>query len=391
MKVFLIYRHFYLPESGTLHLGGIENYMAALGELFISQGYQVVVLQPAKQPFVASYQGIEVRGICCRGYHGNRKKIPLFQAASREFNRSSDWLIFATDSYFVASDLPRTVAIQHGISWDKPGKGTGVVAMVRAWLQQRKYLAFVRHCRNLVCVDHNFVNWYRTQRDITPCQRWSVIPNFCLESACKNQIEQKWSAIGPVKLLIARRFVDYRGIPLACAVVKLLLARYPQLMVSFAGEGPLESMLQQEFGADPRVRIFSYRPQDSLEIHLQHQLVLLPSVGSEGTSLSLAEAMAAGCAVVSTNVGGLTNMVLNQHNGLICMPEATVLASKLGQLIEQPEYAKQLALMAHQTASQSFSKARWQQDWLALFAEIEANELSASEPIQQVRLPAGAL
>ncbi|MDZ7871493.1 MAG: glycosyltransferase family 4 protein [Rheinheimera sp.] len=377
MKLYVIYRQFYVPETGQLHLGGIENYILALSELFLLQGYQVIVLQPARQCFVASYAGIEIRGIDCRGYHGNRKKLALFQAARQDFDRIADWLIFATDSYFVPSDLPRSIAIQHGVSWDKPGKGSGLLATVKSWLLQRKYLSYVRQCRDLVCVDHNFINWYRTLRDMSPLQRWTVIPNFCLELASHTQIQRKWPAAGPLRLLIARRFVDYRGIPLASRVVQTLLQRYPQLQVSFAGDGPLLPALQQQFADEPRVRIFCYEPAESLMVHMQHHLVLLPSVGSEGTSLSLAEAMAAGCAVVTTNVGGLSNMVLDQHNGLICMPDEAELVQRLSQLIEAPDKAEKLALMAWQTAQQSFSKSRWQQDWLQVLANIRQRSAGA--------------
>jgi len=343
MKLYLIYRQFYLPQTGKLHLGGIENYILALAELFLQQGYQVVVLQPSRHSFTTFYAGIEIRGIDCRGFRGNRKKYALFQAARQDFNPAADWLIFATDSYFVPSELPRTIAIQHGVSWDKPGKGSGLLATVKSWLSQRKYLSYVRQCRDLVCV----------------------------ELAGEAQLQRKWPVTGPVRLLIARRFVDYRGIPLASRVVQTLLQRYPQLLVSFAGDGPLLPALQQQFAAEPRVSIFCYEPAESLAVHLQHHLVLLPSVGSEGTSLSLAEAMAAGCAVVTTNVGGLSNMVLDQHNGLICMPDEAELVQRLSQLIEAPDKAKQLALMAWQSAQQSFSKSRWQQDWLQLLANID--------------------
>lgn len=370
MKVYVIYRQFYDPVSGQLYIGGIENYILALAELFQLQGYQVVVLQPARTAFTAVYAGIEVRGLCCGSYRGNAKKYALFAAVKAEFQPETDFVIFATDSYFVASDLPRTLAIQHGISWDKPGKGAGWLAKFKSWLAQRKYLAYVRNCPALVCVDHNFINWYRTFKDMKSGQFWTVIPNFSLDVANQAQMLAKWQEFTPPSLLIARRFVEYRGIPMACRVVQQLLARYPQLQVSFAGEGPLLPMLQQQFGTDPRVKIFSYKTAESLRIHLDHQLVLLPSIGSEGTSLSLAEAMAAGCAVVTTNVGGLSNMVLDRYNGLICMPDETELVARLSQLIESPQFAQQLAVKAWNTAQISFSKARWQQDWLQFLQRV---------------------
>ncbi|WP_420491566.1 glycosyltransferase [Neobacillus drentensis] len=49
------------------------------------------------------------------------------------------------------------------------------------------------------------------------------------------------------------------------------------------------------------------------------------NLGSEGTSLSLLEAMAAKCAEIATNVGGMTNIILDNYNGLIINPDESEL------------------------------------------------------------------
>jgi len=368
---YLVYRHFYDPNTQQLMLGGIENYLLQLARLLQSEGQHCVVVQTAKQHFNASFQGIEIVGVNCGAYRGNRKKLALFQYIKSKFNDHSDSIIFGTDSYFVKNNFRRSMAIQHGISWDKPAERSGIVGFIKNMLSHQKYLGYIRDCQNLVCVDHNFVNWYRTYRNFPTTTRVRVIMNFSVDAMSQQQLELKWQhPLANPRLLIARRFVDYRGIGLAIAVVQKLLQKHPNLQVTFAGEGPMAAEIQNAFAGQSQVNICRYRAEDALHIHAQHDLVLLPSIGSEGTSLSLAEAMAAGCAVVSTNVGGLSNMIIDQHNGLLGMPDIDALADQLDYCLLHPLEAKRLAFQAHATATNSLSLSRWQQNWRQFLNEV---------------------
>lgn len=368
---YLVYRHFYDPNQQQLILGGIENYIVQLAKLLQSEGQRCVVVQTAKSDFTAEYQGIEVVGVRCGAYRGNRKKLALFQYINKKFDDNNDSIIFATDSYFVKNNFSRSIAIQHGISWDKPASRSSVFSFIKSLLNHQKYLSYIRHCRNLVCVDHNFVNWYRTYRNFPDHTLVRVIMNFSVSCISQQQLIEKWQQpLCSPKILIARRFVDYRGIHLAIAVIQKLRLKFPDVQVTFAGEGPLEQDIQQAFAGQQQVQICRYQPENALDIHLQHDLVLLPSIGSEGSSLSLAEAMAAGCAVVSTNVGGLSNMVIDQFNGLIGMPEVDALVTQLEYCLQNPSDAKRLAFQAHATAISSLSLARWQKDWRQYLKEV---------------------
>ena len=367
MSTFLIYRNFYDPERQQLMLGGIENYLLNLARLLSTQGEQCTVVQTAKTDFCLQFENFQVIGVNCKGFHGNRKKIALFNKVKELAKPHQDTVIFGTDSYFVANDFRQSIAIQHGVSWDKPGKGHGFWHGLKRFVSHIKYLKYLEGCKNLVCVDHNFVNWYRTYQSFAADMQVDVILNYSPKAISTTELEQKWQQpLAQPRLLIARRFVDYRGIPLAIEVVQALLQRYPQLQVSFAGEGPLASAIETAFAGNPHVDIFRYTADESVDIHQRYDLVLLPSIGSEGSSLSLAEALAAGCAVVTTNVGGLSNMVIDHFNGLIAMPNKTALVEKLSYLLDNPGTAKSIAYKGHQVATESLSLQRWQQQWLAL-------------------------
>jgi len=84
------------------------------------------------------------------------------------------------------------------------------------------------------------------------------------------------------------------------------------------------------------VTFTKYLPDEVLDIHLEHDIAVVPSIASEGTSLSVAEAMGAGCAVVATAVGGVTNMIINGHNGILAMPDAASVLNGLETVVSDP-------------------------------------------------------
>ena len=107
-----------------------------------------------------------------------------------------------------------------------------------------------------------------------------------------------------------------------------------------------------------------------MHVHLAHDIVVVPSLGSEGTSLSVAEGMGAGCAVVATNVGGITNMIIDGYNGLLVMPTAAALTTALERVIADPELRQALGSKAYETAVRSFSLEVWEAKWRQVLEEV---------------------
>jgi len=171
-------------------------------------------------------------------------------------------------------------------------------------------------------------------------------------------------------VLFARRFVEFRGTRLFAGVVQRLLAQHPQVEFTWAGEGPDEDWLRRTFADQPRVTITKYLPQAAKEVYVRHHIAVIPSLASEGTSLSVAEAMGSGCAVVATCVGGITNMIIDGHNGLLVMPDADSLYGALHRLLENPALRRDLGAAARQCAETSFSLAAWKNRWRAVLQQV---------------------
>lgn len=151
---------------------------------------------------------------------------------------------------------------------------------------------------------------------------------------------------------------------------KSLLKKYPHISFTFAGEGPDESWLKSQFAKGSRVSFTKYLPDEITDIHLKHHIAVVPSLASEGTSLSVAEAMACGCAVVATAIGGITNMIIDGYNGRLCMPTVEDLEKSIEEVISDRDLRKRISENAYETARNAFSKEKWEASWSRVIETI---------------------
>jgi glycosyltransferase involved in cell wall biosynthesis len=96
--------------------------------------------------------------------------------------------------------------------------------------------------------------------------------------------------------------------------------------------------------------------QDDVVPYLQAMdIYVLPSL-TETSSLSTMEAMACGCAVVSTPVGYVKDYIVEGYNGMFFpQTEAYLLSRKLEKLVEEPELIRKLGDNARKTIVAEYS------------------------------------
>ena len=104
-------------------------------------------------------------------------------------------------------------------------------------------------------------------------------------------------------------------------------------------------------------------------LYRQADICCIPTIGSEGTSLSCLEALASGCAVVATTVGGLPELIQSGVNGLLVDPQPEKLAAAINRLIEEPALRSRLQEGATRTAA-SFSLEIWRERWTELLYQL---------------------
>jgi len=372
IKIAILYHRFYDLDGNEQLIGGVETYLLNLARLCIEAGCEPIIFQHAGSPFEIYHDDIKIIGIPMNGIKRSQQNDTLYRAAVAQIDPKRDILIFGADHVSVPTNNPKTLAIQHGVSWDLPTRyftqkkicEYGLGAKLKKYLLVRRSIRYFENCPNRVCVDYNFWNWYRSVRATETQGKIWIIPNFAAQLAEPEQLQNRYSTNGHVRILFARRFTAYRGSRIFGLVVRDVLNRFPDFTITFAGSGPDESFLHSQFACDDRVTFTKYLPDEGLEIHLKHDIAVVPSIGSEGSSFSVAEAMAAGCTVIATAVGGITNMIINEYNGLLVMPEAESLLTALDTVINSPTLRRQLGQKAYETARDTFNLVQWKKKWL---------------------------
>lgn len=99
-------------------------------------------------------------------------------------------------------------------------------------------------------------------------------------------------------------------------VARRVLERYPNALMLIAGDGDLRNALEMEsrrLGINNAVRFLGWR-RDLEALYAATDVFLLTS-RNEGTPVALIEAMATGCAGVSTDVGGVRDVITDESTG----------------------------------------------------------------------------
>jgi glycosyltransferase involved in cell wall biosynthesis len=140
--------------------------------------------------------------------------------------------------------------------------------------------------------------------------------------------------------------------------------------VRWVGEGDPDLVLDLRAVAarDGRFEVTTASFDDMPEVFADADIVVIPTVASEGQSLACLEAMAAGCAVVVTRVGGLPELVTDGVDGFVCDPTAASIGAALRRLVRDPALRARLGAAARRRA-ETHSLARWRSQWAQVFAE----------------------
>jgi glycosyltransferase involved in cell wall biosynthesis len=369
-NVFIIYRSFFDKIGEKYTVGGIQTYIRKLVNLINKMGDNPIIVQFAEINFKKTYKNITVYGLNVSQKKKELEKSKAVVSFIKKMYSDSDIIIFASDDLYVPVNFTnKVIAIQHGITWDKQVKSRFkrkfiLFDLLVQYLRSYQRIKQIRGIKNLVCVDYNFINWYRTQVSFIN-QNIYIIPNF-------TEIDKEiiYKEKNKIKILFARRFEPYRGTRLFAKVAKKILEKYDNVYISFAGSGSDEKFLKEEFSNFNRVNFMTYESEKSLDIHASYHIAVIPSIGSEGSSLSLLEAMASKCAIVATNVGGMTNIILDNYNGLLVNPNEKEIFLAIEKLISDDIFREKIALNAYHTVKKAFNKELWEEKWEKVFNEV---------------------
>ena len=161
---------------------------------------------------------------------------------------------------------------------------------------------------------------------------------------------------------VVSRLEHIKGMDLVVPAFAEVLKHYPDTQLLVVGDGTLRASMEEQaaqLGCADRVRFVGRQPQEDLsQWYGQMDIVLMPS-RSEGFGLTAIEAMAHGCVMVASDVGGLPEVVRDGVCGLLHRTEDIAdMASNVCSLIASPEHCRTMQKNALQHV-QKFSFQRY--------------------------------
>jgi glycosyltransferase involved in cell wall biosynthesis len=148
--------------------------------------------------------------------------------------------------------------------------------------------------------------------------------------------------------------------------------QYPQARLTIAHYGPLRPALEAlalSLGLRQTQFIGSVSPRNMGALYDSADIYLM-SPNADNMPLSLLECFTAGLPIVSSNAGGIPNIVEDQITGLLFLPDDhQAMAACALRLLEEPGLASRLALNARERLAH-YSWSRIGPQWIGLYDRL---------------------
>lgn len=161
-----------------------------------------------------------------------------------------------------------------------------------------------------------------------------------------NQIE-KDAKIPTPTILMYSRFSEEKRLDLALRVFKNISNSIPQARMIMAGDGDLKNKIiemRNRIGLKDKVDIQNWLV-DPMQIFFKTADIFLLTSDFEGYGMTLVEAAASGCPIVTTRVGlAKTDLFKDGVNSYVCpVGDVKCLSEKLSDLVSNPGKAREFA------------------------------------------------
>lgn len=317
----------------------LENYHSATAQRIEDRGIQVIYLdkKPHYDPTIAGKLGEVLKSLKPDIIHAhNIKKAYVYLAAKK-------------------AKVKRVVYTVHNMAWQEQGVVGGLFS----------YLMFHTGCMVPVGLSPKVTESIEQRYHLknvptvyngTDLSRFSVKTEYSLHDE---------PSILNVARLDAQK--NHKRLIESFAIVS---RQFPAAKLVIVGEGELQETLEsqtKESGLTEKVLFEGL--QDDIPKYMKDADVFCLSSDYEGMPMTLIEAMAAGMPIVSTNVGGISDMLTNEGSAILTGLDATELANAVIRILSNKDLREKLGKNAYE-ASQEFSHRRMTQKYISIYKKI---------------------
>jgi glycosyltransferase involved in cell wall biosynthesis len=374
--VYILTQSYLTPDGRRELYSGLQRYVRELVRLVKERGLKCVVLQKAGANFeTTSPDGAKVIGLKVRD---DSWGDPVFNLRAHRFIPPGAPVIYGLVELTYPRMRERSLAVQHGVWWD------GEFAAWKLATIRRLNRRALRKTRGIICVDTNYINWCLDVLGMqeTVFQKCHYVPNFV--NPCEFNVPANEGVPprnGLMTVLFPRRCEEKRGASLFLDASIRLWRQGTRFRAVFCGWGAMQqeiSRIASESGCGELVQVLDVPFEGMRAVYAQADIVVIPTLRHEGTSLACVEALQMGKPVITTFVGGLPNLVIPGCNGEIVAPTVEDLSGAIARLIGSEDLRRRYAWRARDIA-ESLCIDNWKKDvWKVIRRSLLDQELPNS-------------
>ena len=212
-----------------------------------------------------------------------------------------------------------------------------------------KYIAISDHIRDML------VKGGVPERDITVINSMIDLGRFDYFREKSSHIDKK---PGRLQVMSGGAFDTQKGFHDAVAAICEMAGQNENFNYILYGDGPEKERLQKEISKsklEGRINLPGWHPEPSE--YLKEADIFVSTSYSEGLNMSIVEAMAAGAAVIATDIPPHCENIMHEKTGLLFSPgDRARLAANLKRLLENGDMRRELAQNARMVAEKYDSR-----------------------------------
>ncbi len=343
--------------GGQKVIGGGEVYLQDLCHLLQKMGHETTIIQGGNKSTEFEFENIKIIQIPSRGrYWFNlewKKAVP----------RDTDYVHLHDANHLFPFKQGNPTSTFHGVSWDVPYYGSNHLQYLQWWSRYKFFKTIInhaiKHSSAIVSVD-NFLLRYVQSEFPNYRDNIEVIYNYADTEKFKPKKVKKGT--DKKVILFPRNMSLNRGVYLMLEAFEKLNRDDCELWM--VGSGPENHAVKAAAEKNKNIKMIGHKDhyKEMPEVYNQSDVVVIPSRGVEGTSLSCIEAMACGKPTIASNIGGLVDIIQHGENGLLCKTNADSLKENLEMLLGDRKMRNKLGKNARKRAEE-FSRSIWEKRW----------------------------
>jgi glycosyltransferase involved in cell wall biosynthesis len=208
------------------------------------------------------------------------------------------------------------------------------------------------------------------QEKISLIQNGVVVEEFMkVSSPIKEQLGIKGNI-----LMVAGRFVRWKGFDVAIKALKIVLTRYPNTVLIVAGEGEEEERLRKLATKHCPNHVFfvgSIGFDEMVKYYSACDAFLLPSYYDVGMPNVLLEAMSCEAPVIASDISAVKSIIKEEETGYLCIPGDPVsLAERILECFSNKKKAQSVGKAGRKLVKKNFNHKKMVEKIIRLYEKL---------------------